>query len=468
MKRTPFPTGKYLNQEAGVRRSSHVFNRQAPDAPRPWFKVDNKASSDTTVVEIMDEIGGWWGVTAKDFISQLKEIETPKIELHINSPGGEVFDGVAIYNALKNHDAEVTVYVDALAASAASFIAQAGDKIIMSKGSTMMIHDGLAFCVGNEKDMLDTANVLSKISNNIAELYADRAGGTTEEWRALMREEVWYTASEAVDAGLADEVASSTAPAEAVAATNKWDLSIFNHAGRADAPSPAEVRSQIINRAKEAPVTQPKIKASDETAADPNKVEPNQPGTPSDPLPEVTEPPTPGEEEGTEQEPEAPNGGPAPEGTPTNKASAFTVLVNKVATTDPKAIQAHIDSLELFRNETRDQGRKDFVAKLAHEGKISASAIDKLEAFALGLDDAQYEAWKGVYDTAPALRVLGQHTNVSNPDGDESQRETAVTEKIDMLKGVVQQHKLSGMAEDKIKTTKSYQQLIALVPSFEL
>jgi len=167
----------------------------------------------------MEGIGGWFGMTAVDFIEELKAVESAKIDLHLNSPGGEVFDAVAIYNSLVQHDAEVTVYVDGLAASAASFIAQSGDTVIMQKASTMMIHDASGMAWGNAKDMADTANILNKISDNIASIYAERTGGTTEEWRAFMQEEIWYTAKEAVDAGLADKVSTKKAP-EAPAETS--------------------------------------------------------------------------------------------------------------------------------------------------------------------------------------------------------------------------------------------------------
>lgn len=451
-------------------RQRSVFNRKPDKAPQDWFKITNKADSDTTEIEIMDEIGGWWGTTARDFVNQLKKIDTPKIRLHLNSPGGEVFDGVAIYNALRGHDAEVTVIVESLAASAASFIAQAGDKIIMNRGSTMMIHDGLAFCIGNEADMLKTASVLDTVSNNIADIYAARAGGSQEEWRAFMREEVWYTAQEAVDAGLADEVASETAPADAVAASNRWDLSIFAHQGRMDAPSPTEIRRKISNRAKEAPVTTkstPRNTDAPESTPTPAPAqEPNQPDTPSDPLPEVTEPPTPAEgeqevEEGTETPPTPP--------APTNMASGLTFVINGANVSDLRLVQAHISALEGFRKDTLEANRKEFVAGLARDNKINAADMSKFETFALGLTGDQFEAWKDTFGNAVTLPILGRHTEgTTNHTGDESSREAAVIDKIDTLKAIVQQHRLSGMPKDKIENTNSYKELKQLLPGYEL
>ena len=200
-----------------------------------WFQIQNKADSDTAVVSIYDEISVWGGVTAIDFARELRGVKAKNIELRLNSPGGDVFDGVAIYNALVDHPATVTTYVDGLAASIASVIAMAGDRVVMNRGSMFMIHDAHALSVGNAQDMRATADLLDKASDNIAELYASRGGKSTEEWRALMRQETWFKADEAVEAGLADEQVGSAQDGERMAA--KFDLSIFNRQGPA-APEP--------------------------------------------------------------------------------------------------------------------------------------------------------------------------------------------------------------------------------------
>jgi ATP-dependent protease ClpP protease subunit len=161
-------------------------------------------------IDIYEEIGGW-GVTAAEFAEALRGVDASEIDLHINSPGGSVFDGLTIFNALVAHPASVTVYVDGLAASAASFIAQAGDQVIMNRGSMMMLHDAIALTWGNAFDHRDSAELLDKVGTSIAGVYASRAGGNPEDWAAVMGEKNgqgrWYTAQEAVDAGLADRVA---------------------------------------------------------------------------------------------------------------------------------------------------------------------------------------------------------------------------------------------------------------------
>jgi len=197
-----------------------------------WYRIANKAG-DVAEVYLYDEIG-YWGVTAKDFVDELREVTASRIELHINSPGGDAFDGVAIYQALKDHAAEVTATVDSLAASAASFIAMAGDQVVMTRNATMMIHDAFGLAVGDAADMRDMATRLDKVSDNIADIYTQHAGGTVADWRAAMRAETWYDADEAVAAGLADEVKGKADQD----AENSWDLSVFTYAGRGQAPAP--------------------------------------------------------------------------------------------------------------------------------------------------------------------------------------------------------------------------------------
>ncbi len=186
-----------------------------------WYKISNSDGGPTRV-NIYDEIS-WWGISAQEFAEELAAIEGD-IEVHINSPGGLAFDGMTIYNALMSRTSGVVTVVDGLAASAASTIAMAGRPRIMSPGSMMMIHDASGLCIGNEMDMLDTAQLLGKLSGNIASIYAAHSDTPAEQWRETMRGEGWYTAQEAVDAGLADEVAKKQSEDAADAA---WDTDIF-------------------------------------------------------------------------------------------------------------------------------------------------------------------------------------------------------------------------------------------------
>jgi len=183
------------------------FRRPADAPPKSWYRIANVAA-DSVEIGLYDEIG-MYGVSASDFVSELQAVDTGRITLRINSPGGDVFDGLAILNSLRNHRAVIDVVVDGLAASAASFIAQAGDTVKMSPNSVMMIHEASGVCLGNASDMRELADLLDKTSANIANIYSRRSGRSAEEHRAAMRDETWYTDREAVDAGLADSVIGS-------------------------------------------------------------------------------------------------------------------------------------------------------------------------------------------------------------------------------------------------------------------
>lgn len=215
---------------------------------RDWYRIQNKADDDGPAeIYIYDEIGEsfWGGISANQFARDLAEITADEITVHINSPGGFAYDGIAILNALRGHKAKVTTIVDGLAASAASMIAMAGETVVMNRNSQMMIHDPNGVCVGNPKDMADYAAYLDKMGENIASIYAERAGGENAEWRTAMQAETWYSAEEAVDAGLADRVEGTDADADK--ATNKFDLTIFNYAGRHAAPKPANLATRPKN-----------------------------------------------------------------------------------------------------------------------------------------------------------------------------------------------------------------------------
>lgn len=172
--------------------------------PSDWYSISNK-SGPVAEVRIYSEIG-FWGITAADFVAELDEVTAPEMMVAVNCLGGDVFDGVAIYNALRLHDAHVTTRVDSMAASIASVIVQAGDQRQMVKSSQMMIHEAWGFAVGTASDMRELAGLLDRQTDVIADIYAERAGSYVGEMRSLMEAESWFTDIEAVDASLADEV----------------------------------------------------------------------------------------------------------------------------------------------------------------------------------------------------------------------------------------------------------------------
>lgn len=194
-------------------RGFQLEARSGGSSTTRWGVRCLKAQADgRTPVYVYDVIGDSWlgGVAAADFVQQLTDIGDGGIDLHINSPGGSVFDGVAMYSALLNHPSDVTSYVDGIAASAASFLAMAGDRVVVEKPAKMMIHNASGLVMGQGKDMREMADLLDEVSGTIAQVYTDRAGGKLADWQAAMDAETWYSAQAAVDAGLADRVNNDT------------------------------------------------------------------------------------------------------------------------------------------------------------------------------------------------------------------------------------------------------------------
>lgn len=179
-------------------------------APRDWFRFENKA--DVAELYIYDAIMDF-GVSASQFQLELNQVTAPTGNLYLNSPGGFVHDGTAIYNALKQHPTKWNVRVMGIAASIASVIAQAGDTIEMAPGSLMMIHKAFGATVGDDSDHEKAAEALRKMTSSIAGIYAARSGKDTSHWLALMEAETWFSDQEAVVAGLADSVVGAKSPA---------------------------------------------------------------------------------------------------------------------------------------------------------------------------------------------------------------------------------------------------------------
>ncbi|HGF4753986.1 TPA: ClpP-like prohead protease/major capsid protein fusion protein, partial [Escherichia coli] len=170
-----------------------------------WFRMQAGHQSDADIY-IYDEIG-FWGVTAKQFISDLNALgDITHINLHINSPGGDVFEGIAIFNALKTHGASITVYVDGVAASMASVIAMVGNPVIMPENSFMMIHKPFGFTGGDAEDMRTYADLLDKVEAVLLPAYAQKTGKTTDEIAAMLADETWMSGAECLAHGFADQV----------------------------------------------------------------------------------------------------------------------------------------------------------------------------------------------------------------------------------------------------------------------
>lgn len=179
--------------------------------------------------EIVDEEYEDTDVSASGFRNALKQLgDIKELNLHINSPGGSVFQGIAIYNMLKESKAKVNVYVDGVAASIASVIAMAGDSIFMPSNSMMMIHNPYTYAVGNANELRKTADFLDKLTDASKQAYLDKAGNklTSDKIQQIMDDETWLSAQETVDLGLADEV---LAPVQVAASINNPIAKQFKH-----------------------------------------------------------------------------------------------------------------------------------------------------------------------------------------------------------------------------------------------
>ena len=212
-----------------------LAQRPKPRTDAPGLTA-RMVSADTAEIMIYGRIGGSFfeeGITSALIAARLREIGTARnVDVRINSGGGDYFEGVAIHTLLRRHPATVTVYVDGLAASAASVIMLAGDRVLVADGSMTMIHDAMCGPYGNSATLRREADLLDKVSEMISGLYADRAGEDADHWRGLMtvngEDGTWFTATEAVECGLADELADPDdgAPASPATALKQWSAEL--------------------------------------------------------------------------------------------------------------------------------------------------------------------------------------------------------------------------------------------------
>ncbi|MCL7774800.1 ClpP-like prohead protease/major capsid protein fusion protein [Pasteurella multocida] len=190
-----------------------------------WFSI-KAGANDTAEISIYDEIGGW-GISAKAFAKQLKDLgNVKKINLHIHSPGGSVFDGMAIFNLLNNHTAKKIVYIDGLAASMASVIAMVGDVVIMPENAMMMIHKPWGIQGGDAEDMRKYADLLDKIEETLISAYTKKTGKSAEELAEMLAEETWLSGQECVEHGFADQLAE---PVKAMAKIKSQRMKEFSN-----------------------------------------------------------------------------------------------------------------------------------------------------------------------------------------------------------------------------------------------
>ncbi len=235
-----------------------------------WYSIC--ALNEGAEISIYDEIGAY-GVSAKAFLADLGKLpDKAPLTLRLNSPGGSVFDAVAIYNALQRHTGAVTVSIDGIAASAASYIAMAGDEIIMPENAFLMIHDPSGMVMGTASDMRSMAEALEKIGASLIKGYAAKSGKPEDEVAALLAKETWLDAAEALEMGFADTMS------EPVKIAASFDVNHFRNAPPAivkavkSAEKPAVEVSPIpktVPTDKDGPVTDSNLNTVPTAKADP-------------------------------------------------------------------------------------------------------------------------------------------------------------------------------------------------------
>lgn len=186
-----------------------------------WYNIQNKAGKPADVY-IFDEIGTY-GITAQEFITDIKDLKDTPINLRINSLGGDVFDGMAMYNVIKRREAKTTVYIEGIAASIATIISLGADEVVMAENSLFMIHNAWGGTMGEAKDMRKTAETLEKITGELTDIYRKKTGLSYDALAEMMDEETWLNANEAFEMGFIDTISDS------IKVAAKYDVSKFKN-----------------------------------------------------------------------------------------------------------------------------------------------------------------------------------------------------------------------------------------------
>jgi ATP-dependent Clp protease protease subunit len=218
---------------------------------KTWYAIKAAAEGgDTAEVHILDQIG-YWGVNAKEFLTEFRALKAPNVKLYINSPGGSVFEALAIFNGMRNSGRRIEVHVLGIAASAASYIAMAGDKIVMPANTMMFVHNPINAVYGNAEEMREMADILDKIGASLTATYAKRFKGEEKALTELLAAESYLTAAECLEYGFCDEVT------EEITATASFDVESLPEAAR-----------KVFEAAKVPPVEPPAPAAPSEALAD--------------------------------------------------------------------------------------------------------------------------------------------------------------------------------------------------------
>lgn len=226
----------------------------AANKGRGQFMAQAQGSDEATIwlydVIVSDDY--WGGVSALTIGKALAEFrDKSTIHLRINSPGGDVFAGRAIEQLLSEHPARIVTHVDGYAASAASYVALAGDEVLISQGGMFMIHKAWTLAWGNADEIRKTAALLDQIDETLVATYASKTGQSTDDIRAWMAAETWFTAEQSVEKGFATQIADGGAEKDQTSKTenrSSWDMKAYANAPRANPnPEPPPPKAKVLD-----------------------------------------------------------------------------------------------------------------------------------------------------------------------------------------------------------------------------
>lgn len=217
-----------------------------PADPKTWYKIENAKKAEADVY-IFDEIG-MWGIDAQSFANAFSTIEAPVINVHINSPGGSIFDGHAIYNTINGaKDKIVNIFIEGLAASMAAVIAMAGDTVNMAENALIMIHNPVARAHGEKKDLERVAGVLEKLKGTISNIFVKKTGLPAETINKWMDAETWFNAGEALENKFIDKITDLVDAANVFAMEkyNYKNIAVYNSVKHKLKPKTQEVKMNL-------------------------------------------------------------------------------------------------------------------------------------------------------------------------------------------------------------------------------
>lgn len=219
------------------------------DKSAPSIRAD--ASGDVGHVYVYDVIDSYWGASAKGLVEALASMEGKDVHMHINSPGGDVFEARAMVSAVRGYSGKVTAYIDGLAASAATYLSLAAESTHIAEGGMFMVHNSWTLAWGNKSELRSTADLLEKIDGTIAADYARKTGAKADQITEWMDAETWFTADEAKAAGFVDSVVTADdKKASAQASAGRWNLSAYAKAPKLTPPAAEPDQAQLTAQAE--------------------------------------------------------------------------------------------------------------------------------------------------------------------------------------------------------------------------